>query len=155
MGVVELIAVNVLGVVVILGVSFCKMGGSKLVGVGGTGRANCAAKFGTKGRLGPELEDTDTVLTGVVDCEEAQAVFCSSCFKSTFCESSILFGAETATRLLKVDIGILFDDDVTLCTGVFFAVSFFNKLAAVIDCVWSSTGFSSSDFVLVTVVFVN
>lgn len=59
------------------------------MGVGGTGRASCASKFGTIGRLCVNGGVLDDVVVVVVEAAVvAQAVFCNNCFKRTFCESS-------------------------------------------------------------------
>lgn len=58
------------------GTSFNK-GGKTENGVGGTGLANCASNDGTSGKLGPCEEPEHKVVV-------AHAVFCSSCFNSTF-----------------------------------------------------------------------
>lgn len=47
------------------GVSFCKIGGIKALGVGETGLANCASKLGTTGKLGAVIEEV--VVETVVD----------------------------------------------------------------------------------------
>lgn len=57
--------------------------------MGGTGLASCASRLGTTGRLGVTGGVVEVVVVVVVAAAVvAQAVFCNSCFKSTFCESS-------------------------------------------------------------------
>lgn len=55
------------------GGSFWRIGGRRLVGVGGTGRASCASRFGTNGRLGVEAGGVVVVVVGSFVL--AQAVF--------------------------------------------------------------------------------